>query len=139
MISHVGLRQIIGVTDQDTGHIHSHIPVTNNNYPFMGEIKLELLIVGMTIIPTDKDRRWKAALEIFARNTHLTIRLRTNRIDQLIVAGFEIGTGQVTTKRHIPKIANTCTCSELVIDTGNSLDRLVIRSNPLTDEPVRRR
>jgi hypothetical protein len=80
-----------------------------------------------------------AALEIFARDSHLAIRRRTDGVDDLIVQREQVISVDVLPEHHVSEVAETGVLVDLLELPGDRLDRLVIGCHAVANQAVRGR
>ena len=68
----------------------------------------------------------------------MTVGLRTNCIDNLVIIRFEVSMRQVRAKRDIAIQSKMWMCSDLFVHLGHRFDFLMIRRNSPTHQSVRR-
>ena len=101
-------------------------------------LRSELIVakIGVGVVPGHELGGGKAALQIFAGDVELPVRLRPDCVDDLVVVRFQVGMGNVVTELYIAEVAHAAVLNRAFIDARHGLYLLVIRSHPVAHEAV---
>ncbi len=139
VVGDVGLRQLVGVGDQDAGHVHRHIAVADDDHPLVGEIERQIAVVGVAVVPADESGRRETTGQVFAGDAHAAVGLTADGVDNLVVERLEIFMPEVGAEGHVAEVAHAPVGGDAVVDAGDGFDRLMVRRDTLAHQAERGR
>src|SRR5690606_20222340 len=93
--------------------------------------------IRVRVIPAHELGCRVASGKVFARNSHLAIRLRSCRINDLVIMLNQISMSDVTSKLDVAEIAKVFVSGDLIVDLRYRFDLRMIRRNATALQPVR--
>jgi hypothetical protein len=103
------------------------------------EVELELLVVGVAVVPGDKIRGRPRSRKVLARDAESPIGLRTHGVDHRVVQRVELLVGDVVPDLDITEEAKARPSSDLLERLRDGLELRVVGGNAEPDEAPRRR
>src|SRR6185503_3509942 len=96
-------------------------------------------MVRVAVVPTNQVRGREGSIQGFARNAHRAIALATDCVDDLVVTGAQVLDRDVSAEFHVAKETHTRVRGHLLVDGGDGLDLLMIRSDASANQAEWRR
>ena len=105
----------------------------------MGEIELEVLEVGVAVVPGHELGGRPRAREILARDPELAICLRPDRVDHRVVQRGQLVVADVPADLHVSEEAKARPRGDLLERAGHGLELRMVRGDAQPDQPPWRR
>ena len=115
-------------------HVERHVPVADHDGTLDREVEVELLIVGMAVVPGDELGRRPRAAQILAGNPEPSVSLRADRVDDGVVEAHEIGVVDVAPKLHVAEESEARLFRDPLERPRDRLQLRVIRRHPEPDK-----
>ena len=119
-------------------HVERHVPVPDHGGALDGEVEVELLEIGMAVVPGDELRGRPRARQVLARDAEPTIGLCADRIDDGVVEPHEVGVVEIATHLDVAEEAEAGLLGDALERARHGLELRMVRSDPEADEPPRR-
>ena len=81
----VGRRELLLGQREHARDVHGDVAVADHDGALAGEVELEILEVGMAVVPGDERRGRPRARQILAGDAELPVGLRADRVDDRVV------------------------------------------------------
>ena len=105
MVGNIGVLEFFNGMRQNACNIHCHVAHANYDNIFYIQIRVKMLVVGMTIIPGNEFGGREAVGKIFPCNPQPTIRLRTDSEEYGVVVFLKIFEMEMIAKFNVAKVA----------------------------------
>ena len=135
----VSLVQLAWVPGQDPGHVHCHVADPDHRYRLGVQDERGRVDVRMPAVPVDEVGRREAPRQVLAGNAEPPVAHRAGRVYHRVVAGQQLGPGDVGAEVQAAEEADALVLEHPAQVVGDRLDRLMVGSDAVPDQPVRRR
>ena len=85
-VGRVGRRELLGGEREHPGDVDRDVAVPDHDRPLVREVELEVLEVGVAVVPGDERGRGPRARQVLARDPEPPVGLRADRVDDRVVA-----------------------------------------------------
>ena len=119
--------------------VESDVPDPDHDGAIDGEVELELLVVGMAVVPGDELGGRPRAGQVLAGDAEPAVALGSDRVDDGVVQAHEVVVVEVATDLDVAEEAEAGLVGDPLEGTRHGLQFRVIRRNPEPHEPPRRR
>ena len=89
-VGRVGRRQLLGREREHARDVERDVPVPDHDRPLVREVELEVLEVGVAVVPGDERGRGPRAGQVLARDPEPAVGLRAERVDDGVVEAEEL-------------------------------------------------
>ena len=134
-VRRVGRSELILRQREHPRDVESDVPVPDDHGAFVREVELELLEVGVAVVPGDQLGGRPRAGEVLSRDTQPTVGLRADRIDDCVVERSELVLRDVPSHLHVAEEAEARPRGDLLERARHGLELRMIRRDPEPDKP----
>src|SRR5262249_55945972 len=138
-IGRVGRGQLLTRESEHARDVESDVAVPDHDRTLAREIELEVLEVGVAVVPGDELGRGPRARKVLARDPEPTIGLGAHGVDDRVVQSRELVVRDVPPDLDVAQEAEAGPRRDLLECARDSLELGVIRSDAEADEAPRRR
>ena len=130
---------LLGGERQHPGHVDRDVAVPDDDGALPREVELELLEVGVAVVPGDERGGRPGAGQVLAGDPHAAVGLRPERVHDRVVEPCQLLVGDVATNLDVPEEAKARPGGDLLEDARDGLDVGMVGSDAEADEAPRRR
>ena len=138
-IGGVGGRELLAGQREHARDVECDVPVPDDDCALVREVELEVLEVGVAVVPGDELGRGPRAREVFAGDPEPPVRLRPDRVDDRVVERGELVVADVASDLDVAEEAEAGTRRDLLERTRDGLQLRMVRRDAEPDEPPGRR
>ena len=80
-VGRIGRSELVGCQGEHPRHVERHVPVSDHDRALVREVELEVLEVGVAVVPGDEGGRRPPGREVLAGDAQPAIGLSTHRVD----------------------------------------------------------
>ena len=135
-LGHVGPVQLAGVPDQDPGHVDRHVADPDHRDRFGVQGEGGGVDVRVPAVPVDEVGGREAAGQVLTGNAEPPVAHRAGGVHHGVVAGQQVLAGHVVAEMDGTEEADAVVLKHAAQVVGDRLDRLVVGSDAVTDQPV---
>ena len=121
------------------GHVERHISVPDHDHPLDRDVEMELLVVGMAVVPGDELGGRPRARQVLARNPQPAVGLGADGVDDGVVETHEVGVVKVAADLDVAEKAEARPLGDPLEGTRHRLQLRMVGSDAEPDEAPRRR
>src|SRR5690606_16624766 len=122
VVGDVGAGQLVAQARQNTGDVHGDVAVADDGDTLRAQVRRQIAIVGVGVVPADELGGRVAAGQVFAGNAHLAVGLRADRVDDGVVVAQQVGVAQVLAQLDVAVEAEARHLGDLLVDLGHRLN-----------------
>ena len=120
-------------------HVERHVPVPDHDHPLDRKVELELLVVGMAVVPGDELGGRPRTRQVLARNPQPAVGLGADGVDDGVVETHEVGVVKVAADLDVAEEPEPRPLGDPLEGTRHRLQLRVVGSDAEPDETPRRR
>jgi hypothetical protein len=139
VVRDVGLRQLVGAERQDARDVGGHVPVPDHHGTLRGEVRREVGVVRVAVVPGDELRGGEAPRQVLSRDPERLVRLGPGRVDHGVVVLQQLAVGDVAADLDVAEEAAPAPDGLGVEAVLEALDLLVVGRHPAAQQAPRRR
>ena len=134
MVGDVGALELLPGQGEHARDVGRHVAVADHHRALVGEVELQVAVVGVAVVPGHELGRGPAARQLFARDAQLPVGLGADRVDHRVVAVDEVLAGQVDAELDVAEEPELRVDGGLLVDAADGLDVRVVGRHPGADE-----
>ncbi len=139
LVDRVGRRELLRGQREHPGAVDRDVPVPDDDGALAGEVEVEVLEVGVAVVPGDEGRRGPRARQVLARDPEAPVGLGADRVDDGVVALEQLVVRDRAAHVDVAEEAEARPRRRLLERARDRLDVLVIRGDAEPDEAPGRR
>ena len=135
----VGRAELLRGQREHPRHVDRDVSGADDHDALDGQVEVEVLVVGVAVVPGDELGRGPRAGQVLAGNPHAAVALGTDGVDDGVVQLDEVGVVDVAAHLDVAEEAEARAVGDLLEGAGDRLDLGMVGGDPEPDEPPRRR
>ena len=138
-VRRVGRRELLPGQREHPRDVEGDVAVPDDDRALVREVELEVLEVGVAVVPGDELGGRPRAGKVLAGDAEAPIGLRADRVDHGVVERRELVVRDVASDLHVAEEAKARTRGDLLERARHGLELRMVGRDPEPDEPPRRR
>ena len=138
-VGRVGRRELLGRQREHPRDVDRDVPVPDHDRALAREVELEVLEVGVAVVPGDELGRRPRAGQVLAGDPEPPVGLRADGVDDRVVALAQLVVRHVAPDLDVAEEAEARPRSDLLERARDGLELRVVGRDAEPDEPPRRR
>jgi hypothetical protein len=134
-VGRVGGANLLVGQGQHAGHVHGHVAVPDYDGPLAGEVELQVLEVGVAVVPGHEGGSGPRARQVLARDSQAPVRLGPEGVDDAVVERHQLLVGDVAPDLDVAEEPEAGCGRDLLEGARDGLDLGVVGGDAEADEP----
>ena len=135
VVGDVGLGQLVAGQREHAGDVGRDVAVAHHHRALAGEVEHAVAEVRVAVVPGHELGGGPAAGKVLAGNAHAAVGLGADRVDHRVVAGVQVGVGDVAAVLDVAVEAELGVRRGLLVDAADRLDVGVVGRDSAAHEP----